>query len=133
MHAALLFQTMKNAFWNVLCAKAFEISSTVSSRNWLILGPEKTPPIAKSANCETKQTVANLNLAPDRIQMSTFSEDLQGKRCLFGTFITKDTKCNSTLGFPNQIPIVISNQLCTDWNLKVKLENQNFTLNVRQK
>ena len=36
----------------------------------------------------------------DRIQKSTFSEDLHGKRCLFGTFITKDTKCNSTLGFP---------------------------------
>ena len=34
---------------------------TVSSRNWLILGPEKTLPIAKSANCETKQTAVNLN------------------------------------------------------------------------
>ena len=39
---------------------------TVSSRNWLILGPEKTPPIAKSANCETKQTVVNLNFGTRR-------------------------------------------------------------------
>ena len=33
------------------------MGNTVSSQNWLILGQEKTLPIAKTANCETKQTL----------------------------------------------------------------------------